>query len=290
MSTPASHPITAARSFLFLPADRLERLPKALASGAHAVILDLEDAVAPEAKAAARSAVAALWPTLDTATRARLLLRINAAATSWHTADTTLLDQLQGLGAVMPAKVESANDLRRLYGAFPARRWLPLIESAEGLDRIDEIARVPGVLRLAFGHLDFQADLGMACDTAEGDEAELAPVRLAFVMASRRALLAVPVDGVTTALDDDEQLAGDTRRARRFGFGAKLCIHPRQVATVNRALSPSQEQRAWADRVLAAAATAGAGAFRFENAMVDAPVLARARRILQDVQALEALA
>jgi len=107
-------------------------------------------------------------------------------------------------------------------------------------------------------------------------------VRLAFVLASRRAALAPPVDGVTTALQDAQRLDNDTRRARRFGFGAKLCIHPAQVQAVNAALGASAEQRAWAQRVLAAAATAGEGAFRFEGAMVDAPVLARARRFIQD--------
>ena len=276
--------ITLARSFLFLPADRLERLPKALASGAHALILDLEDAVAPERKADARDALVRLWPSLDAGVRARLLLRINAAPTPWHADDAALLGELQGLGAVMPAKVEAPADLLRLFAAFPARRWLPLIESAEGHAQIDTIARVPGVQRLAFGHLDFQADLGMAC---ENDEAELAPVRFAFVMASRRAGIAPPVDGVTTALQDNDRLNADAQRARRFGFGAKLCIHPAQVAAVNAALGPSDEQRAWARRVLEAATTLGDGAFRFEGAMVDAPVLARARRFVQDTNPQE---
>jgi len=276
--------IALARSFLFLPADRLDRLPKALASGAHALILDLEDAVAPERKADARDALARLWPTLDAGLRARLLLRINASPTPWHADDAALLGELQGLGAVMPAKVEAPADLLRLFAAFPARRWLPLIESAEGLAQIDAIARVPGVMRLAFGHLDFQADLGMACDS---DEAELAPVRFAFVMASRRAGIAAPVDGVTTALQDNERLNADSQRARRFGFGARLCIHPAQVAVVNAALGPSDEQRAWALRVLESAATQGDGAFRFEGAMVDAPVLARARRFVQDTNPQE---
>ncbi len=276
--------IALARSFLFLPADRLERLPKALASGAHALILDLEDAVAPEQKPAARAALARLWPTLAPPVRARLLLRINAATSPAHAADTQLLPELQGLGGVMPAKTESPADLLRLFSAFPARRWLPLIESAEGLAQIDAIARTPGVLRLAFGHLDFQDDLGMAC---EAEEAELAPVRFAFVLASRRAGLAPPVDGVTTALQDTERLGTDTRRARRFGFGAKLCIHPNQVAPVNQALGPSDAERDWARRVLEAASRQGEGAFRFDGAMVDAPVLARARRWAQDINPQE---
>jgi citrate lyase subunit beta/citryl-CoA lyase len=282
--TASGHPLAWARSFLFLPADRLERLPKALASGAHALILDLEDAVAPEHKPAARAALARLWPTLAPSVRARLLLRTNAAASPWHAEDLALLPQLQGLGAVMPAKVEAPADLLRLFGGFSARRWLPLVESAEGLAALDAIARVPGVLRLAFGHLDFQSDLGMAC---EADEAELAPVRFALVLASRRAGLAPPVDGVTTALRDPERLNSDARRARRFGFGAKLCIHPEQIGPVNAALGPSPEEQAWALRVLDAATRQGHGAFRFEGAMVDAPVLARARHLARNHNPME---
>ena len=116
---------------------------------------------------------------------------------------------------------------------------------------------------------------------------KIRPVRFAFVVASRRAGLAPPVDGVTTALQDNERLNADARRARRFGFGGKLCIHPAQVAAVNAALGPSDEQRAWALRVLEAAATQGDSAFRFEGAMVDAPVLARARRFAQDINPQE---
>src|SRR5690606_3157814 len=116
--------------------------------------------------------------------------------------------------------------------------------------------------------LDFQGDLGMCCDA---EEAELAPARFAFVLASRRANIAAPVDGVTTALQDNARLDTDARRARRFGFGAKLCIHPNQVDIINQALGPSEAEQAWARRVLQAAASEGEGAFRFEGAMVDAP-------------------
>lgn len=276
--------LTLARSFLFVPADRLERLPKALTSGAHALIIDLEDAVAPESKPAAREALLGLWPSLSPAVRPRLLLRIHAVASPFHADDLTLLSQLHGLGAVMPAKAESPDALRRLGARFPAQHWVPLIESAEGLAQIDALARAPGVLRLAFGHLDFQDDLGMACDA---EEAELTSVRLAFVLASRRAHTAAPVDGVTLALQHPARLEADALRARRLGFGAKLCIHPHQVDIVNRALGPTDAERAWARRVLQAAAAQGEGAFRFENTMVDAPVLARARRFAQDINPQE---
>ncbi|MDD0814085.1 CoA ester lyase [Curvibacter sp. HBC28] len=276
----ADAPLARARSFLFVPADRLERLPKALASGADAVIVDLEDAVAPAAKAGARGALASAWGGLDAAQRARLVLRVNAAPTPWHADDLALLAQLPGLAGVMLAKAESAAALSTVAAAAPGLALLPLIESADGLLNLSAIAAAPQVLRLVLGHMDLQADLGMACSP---DEHELLPARWQLVLVSRGARLAPPVDGVTVALDQPELTEADTRRCRRLGFGAKLCIHPAQVQAVHRGFCPSGEELAWAQRVLAAAQAAGdgpgAGALRVDGRMVDAPVLALARRL-----------
>jgi citrate lyase subunit beta / citryl-CoA lyase len=271
--------LASARSFLFVPADRLDRLPKALASGAHAVIVDLEDAVAPEHKKAARLALAREWTSLAAEQRGRLAVRINATGTACHEDDHALLRQLapQAPGAVMLPKAETATAVERVARSA-ATPVLPLIESCQGLHAIDIIARARGVLRIAFGHLDFQADLGMY---SSADERELDSVRLALVMASRRAGLPSPIDSVTASLDDDARLAADTERSRRFGFGARLCIHPRQVATVNEALGATAAQREWARRVLEASRQHGTGAFRLDGEMVDAPVLQRARSMLQ---------
>lgn len=273
--------LACARSFLFVPADRLERLPKALASGADAVIVDLEDAVAPAAKAGARSALASAWGGLDAPQRARLVLRVNAAPTPWHEDDLALLLQLPGLAGVMLAKAESAAPLQRLAQQHPGLGLLPLIESADGLLNLGAIAAAPQVLRLALGHIDLQADLAMACSP---DEHELLPARWQLVLVSRGARLAPPVDGVTVALDQPGLTEADIRRSRRLGFGAKLCIHPAQVEAVHQGFCPSADELAWAQRVLAAAEAAGdgpgAGALRVEGRMVDAPVLALARRWL----------
>jgi citrate lyase subunit beta/citryl-CoA lyase len=275
MSTASLH-LQQARSFLFVPADRPERIGKALASAAHAVVVDLEDAVAAEAKPGARDALRHAWRELPTEAHARLLVRVNAAGTAWHDDDLALLPHLAGLGGVVLPKAESATAVEHAayVGGAPV---LPLIESGRGYDALDLVARARGVLRLAFGHLDFQADVGISCDA---DERELDPVRLALVLASRRADLAAPVDGVTAALDDAARLAADVARSRRFGFGGKLCIHPKQVAAVNEGLGPTAAQRAWARRVLDAVAVHGSGAFRLDGEMVDAPVLQRARSFL----------
>ena len=270
-------PLAQARSFLFVPGNRSERFAKALASGADAVIVDLEDAVPLDAKDAARAALAAAWPGFDAAQRARLLVRVNPAATPWHEVDLAALGRLPGLGAVMLPKAENLQQIERAFHACGVV-VLPLIESAEGVGQMDAMARAQGVLRLGLGHIDLQADLGMRCGP---DEAELAPIRMAMVVASRRAGLPAPVDGVTTATTDAQVLAQDAQRSRRFGFGAKLCIHPAQVAGVHQALAPTEAESAWAKRVLAAQVEARGGAFSVDGKMVDPPVLLLARQILR---------
>lgn len=278
MSAP---PLSLARAFLFVPADRPERHARALATGAGGVIVDLEDAVAPGRKVQARDQLAASFAALPAGDRRRLLVRINAAGTPWHAEDCAQAGALavQGLiaGIVLP-KAERAVDLSRLAtAAGPLAVLVPLIESAAGLAAVDELAAAPQVLRLAFGNLDFQADLGLACDA---DEAELVTVRLALLLASRRAGLAAPIDGVTPDWRDAPRLAADTARARRGGFGAKLCIHPEQVAPVHAALGPSAQELAWARRVVAAIREAGGGVVSLDGRMVDAPVVRLAERLL----------
>lgn len=272
--------LAAARSFLFVPANRPERFPKALASDADAVIIDLEDAVAPSDKAAARGQLAAAFGQFAAPDRARLLVRMNARGSLWHADDLRLLQQLaaQGLGGVMVPKAETVAGLQRVAHAVgPACALLPLVESVTGLDAANALAAAPQVLRLAFGNLDFQADLGLACGP---DEAELAPVRLALVLASRRAARAAPVDGVTPGTQDGVQLQADAARSRRGGFGGKLCIHPAQVAGVNAAFAPGAAELAWARRVLVAFEAAGGGVFSLDGRMVDAPVVRLAQRTL----------
>jgi len=277
-----------ARSFLFVPANRPDRFAKALASGADAVIIDLEDAVSPAEKTAARGQLADGFAQLNPADRARLVVRMNALGTPFHDDDLSLLQQLagQGLSGVMVPKAETVDGLRRVATAIgPACALLPLIESVAGLDAADALARASQVQRLAFGNLDFQADLGLACAP---DEAELMPVRLAVVLAARRASLPPPVDGVTPGTQDMAQLQRDAARAQRGGFGGKLCIHPAQVAGVNAAFSPSAAQLEWAQRVLAAFDAAAGGVFSLDGRMVDAPVVRLAQRTLAQSQAIPA--
>lgn len=148
---------------------------------------------------------------------------------------------------------------------------IPLIETALGLARVQQLAAAPAVQRLAFGALDFQADLDI-----EGDDDELLFFRSQLVWQSRLAGLLPPIDGVTVPVSDEVVL---TRDARRLGFGAKLCIHPRQLAAVHVAFAPDDGQRVWAQRVLAALEASGGGAVALDGRMVDRPVALKAQRI-----------
>lgn len=273
----AARPLAQARSLLFVPGNRPERFQKALDSGADAVILDLEDAVPAADKAAARAAILAQWPSLDTGGRP-VLVRINAQGSAEWGQDLALLPQLAGLGGVVLPKAESAQALAELHHLLgPSVPLLPLIESVAGFDALAEVAAAPGVLRLVLGHIDFLADSGIDCDE---QETELNPLRFAIALATRRAGLPSAVDGVTVQTGDEARLRADTQRARRFGFGAKLCIHPRQPAGVHQAFAPTEPELDWARRVLAADAASGGAAVQLEGRMVDLPVVLRARRTL----------
>ena len=275
--------VARARSFLFVPATRSERFAKALASGSGAVILDLEDAVPAEQKAAARAELGQRLPGLQQEELARLLVRINAADTQWYAQDLEAAARwvALGLAGIVVPKAE-ADSVRHAAAALGSQAALvPLVESLAGLDAVDALARAPQVVRLAFGHLDFQLDLGMRCGV---DEAELAPLRDALVAASRRAHLPAPIDGVTTDTGNEQRLLADAQRARAFGFGAKLCIHPAQVAAVNATFAPSGAELEWARRVLDEAKTHEGRAFSLDGRMVDLPVIRLAQRTLDQAR------
>ena len=266
------------RSYLFVPGHRADRFEKALASGADAVVLDLEDAVASQDKAAAREAVARYLATADEATRQRLVLRINDEATPWFDDDVALLAAMRAPAVMLP-KAEHVTTLARLRSACPGLGVLALIESARGVLNVEALAAADGVQRLVFGTLDFALDLDLVDDPAAGPVGlDAAASRLAW--ASRAAGLPAPVAGVTADIHDAALLHADFARARAHGFGAKLCIHPQQVAWVHEALRPAEAEIEWAQRVIAAAA-ATQGAVQLDGRMVDRPVVERARRLLQ---------
>jgi len=274
----SSHPIPPdgraaadASSYLFVPGNRPERFDKALATRAGAIIVDLEDAVPADAKAAARDAVAA-W----LAQKKPALVRINAVNTPWFADDLAMCIDRGVTGIVLP-KAEECDEIALI--AERSRDGIaifPLIESARGIANASAIATERNVRRLIFGSIDFRLDLGIDGDDAD----ELLYFRSQLVLASRLAQLNAPVDGVTTDLQDDVRLTADTTRAKRLGFGGKCCIHPRQVDVVNRSFSPTADEIAWAHKVLSAAQAAGGAAVSLDGEMLDRPVYARAEGIL----------
>ena len=276
-----TNPVRNACSFLFVPATQPERLPKALASGSDMVIADWEDAVAPADKERARAALAEAVVALPHAQRARLLVRINSEGTPWFSTDLQALAQLiaQGVaGAVVP-KAERVQTLQAVAHAVgPSVTLVPLVESVAGLDAVEALASAPQVARLAFGHLDFQVDAGIACGD---DEAELLPIRMAIVLAARRAGIAAPIDGVTVDTRNPERMTHDAERAYQMGFGGKLCIHPAQVAPLHAGFDPGEAAVAQALRVQQALREAGGGVCVLDGRMVDAPVLKRAEDTLR---------
>ncbi|MBB5406398.1 citrate lyase subunit beta/citryl-CoA lyase [Paraburkholderia sp. HC6.4b] len=259
-----------AQSYLFVPGSRPDRFQSALTSGANAVIVDLEDAVEAAAKDSARASVAA-W-----VSRSRpVLLRINGWGTPWFEADAKLAS-LDGVAGIVLPKTEHASDVVNLVSL--ARRRLPvfpLIETAVGMLSAMEIAKAPGVERLMFGTLDFIAEMGM-----QEDREALNPYRAQLALISRAAGLEQPVDGVTPDINDAERLIADATNGKRIGFGAKLCIHPKQIAAVHGCYRPDEQQLAWAKRVVEAMAQSGPGAITVDGKMVDRPVLLRAQRLL----------
>jgi citrate lyase subunit beta/citryl-CoA lyase len=255
--------VATIRAPLFVPANRPERFAKAAAAGTDAVILDLEDAVAADAKDAGRSALDAGFTDLP------VIVRINAHGTPWHAADVAAVAALPVAAVILP-KAEEAETVAAV-ARMSARPVIALIESAQGLAHARTLAAVQGVVRLAFGSIDFCADLGCA-----HLREVLLPARAELVLASRLAGIAAPIDGVTVQLNDHEMSFDDAAHARALGMTGKLCIHPKQVAEVKRAFAPTEAEVDWARRVLAS----GDGAVSVDGAMVDEPVRIRARAIL----------
>ncbi|MCL2657121.1 MAG: CoA ester lyase [Betaproteobacteria bacterium] len=274
-AAPASDDNTATaafspQSFLFVPGSRPERFERALESGADAVIIDLEDAVEPAAKDAAREHVAN-W----VSRRHPVLVRINGRTTPWFEQDAKL-GALDGVAGIVLPKAEQAADVAEIVSR--ARRSIPvfpLIESAAGMWNAMEIARAPCVTRLLFGTLDFIAEMGMSDD---GEALNYYRAQLALI--SRVAGIEVPVDGVTPDINDTDRLECDAANGKRQGFGAKLCIHPKQIEAVHRCYRPGEQELRWATRVVEAASKASAGAIVLDGKMIDRPVLLRAQQLL----------
>ncbi len=258
------------KSYLFVPGDRPERFAKAAASGADRIIIDLEDAVAPAGKPAARAA-ALEW----LRTGAPAMVRINGRDTPWFRDDLHMLEDFAAAGLMVPKA--DAEVMAAVAAEAPRAELVALVETVAGWASARQILATGPTVRLAFGNIDFALDSGLA----DSDDT-LAPVRAALVLESRLAGKPAPIDGVSLELTDAALIARHAQQSKRWGFGGKLCIHPRQVEAVNLAFRPSPQDCDWARRVLDAAGASAGAAVALDGKMIDRPVIERARRILAE--------
>jgi citrate lyase subunit beta/citryl-CoA lyase/(S)-citramalyl-CoA lyase len=266
------------RSLLFVPGSRPERIAKALDAGADAVVVDLEDAVAPDAKAAAREAVLS-----QLNSDRRFAVRVNALESEWGRDDAdALASHAHAPAFVMLPKVESAGQVDVLDAALSDQIGagiIPIIESARGLQSAWDICAAEGVIAVLFGGGDMAADLGVAMDWEPLFFARSQVV--AACAAARVPAIDVPYLDVNNAAG----LTAETLRVKALGYHAKACIHPAQVAAVNAAFTPTDTDIRDAERVIAALDDAGGGAALLDGKLIEAPIILRARRVLAAARA-----
>ena len=262
------------RSLLFVPGSRPERIAKALDAGADAVVVDLEDAVAPQAKASAREAV---LTELNAARR--FAVRVNALETEWGRDDVdALAGHTHQPSFVMLPKAETEGQIDVLAAALGDQMGagiVPIIESARGLQNAWEICAAEGVIAVLFGGGDMAADLGVAMD--------FEPLFFARsqVVAACAAASVPAMDVPYLDVKDEAGLIAETQRVKALGYQAKACIHPAQIQAVNAAFTPSQADISHAERVIAALDEAGGGAALLDGKLIEAPIIRRARRVLE---------
>jgi citrate lyase subunit beta/citryl-CoA lyase len=261
---------------LYVPGDRPERFAKAFAAGADQVILDLEDAVAPARKELAREAVAEL---LAGPVPGPVAVRPNGAGTPWHDDDLAMLARAPARPALRLPKVEGPADVDRVLerlGGGSGEPWelTCLLESALGVERAYAVAGHRAVSAIALGEADLRAQLGVTA------EAALDWLRVRAVVAARAAGLPAPAMAVHPHVGDDEGLRASCRHGATLGLRGRAAIHPRQVAVIREAFTPTPAEVADA-RLVLAALTGVAGAVRLaDGRMVDAAMAAQARAVL----------
>jgi citrate lyase subunit beta/citryl-CoA lyase len=264
------------RSYLFAPGHNAKLLSKVFDAGADAVMLDLEDAVPPNAKDTARAMVAEVLAEREG------WVRINAVRTPACEAD---LDAVAGRAAgIRVPKVESAEDAQWVADRVPGTPLISAIESARGVLAAAEIATVHGVRHLSMGGVDLRRDLN-----AGDGNLQTVHVRSQLVVVSRAFGLEPPIDRVYPRLDDEAGLRAQATFARSLGFFGKSVIHPRQLRVVHEAFTPTDHELAWAREVVDAFESSGGDALQLPTGeFIDVPVAQRARRLLELAAALTA--
>jgi citrate lyase beta subunit len=273
--------ISHLRSLLFAPGSDEHKLRKALESPADGVVADLEDAVAPDEKTAARGVVRDV---LSSGARPVTAVRINGVDTPHFRDDLELVSELAPDVLVVPKA--SPDAVAELGSNGPP--VIAIVETAAGLRQAYETARSPRVEVLVLGAADLGAELGLEPRT---DGQEILFARSKVVVDSAAAGIRAPIDVVYLDLHDRDGLEDQARLARSLGFRGKACIHPGQIEVVNRVFAPTAAEVDWAQRIVEAfeeGERAGRGVVAHDGTMVDRPVVERARRILAEAKGASA--
>ena len=263
------------KTWLFVPATRIDRVAKAFASGADAVIVDLEDAVALEDKADAREALQQYY---DSADYQPIWLRINKAGSEEFFKDIVLCQKMPNLAGVLLAKAEQVVDIESVY-QLTNLPVIALIESAIGLYQIDSMAKAVGLAAFSYGFLDLCNDLRVQVGTPAADIIAN-QIRYQLILTSKVHQLSPPIDTVYPDFNDEIGLSARVNLWSQMGMSGMLCIHPKQVAVVQQALEPTEIELSFAQRVVEEYERSGQAVFKINGQMVDAPVIERSRQLL----------
>ncbi|HEG0589812.1 TPA: CoA ester lyase [Campylobacter coli] len=269
-----------AKSFLFVPSIYPERFIKALQSGANQIIIDLEDSVEEAKKEVGRKNIAD-FSSQCAENNDKFLIRINETQSAEFQKDLSLISTIKEsnsiVGIVLP-KAQNYEDIDILSKfELPI---IPIIESALGVENLDDIAKHPSVLALSFGSLDMTLDLNL--QEGEGKNFILNSIRTQIVLKSVKYNLLSPINGVYPDIKNIDGLKEDLLFAKSMGFGGSLCIHPNQVVSINEVFSPSAQQIAWAKEILSLRKNSNDIIFNHNGMMVDLPVIKKAEQILLD--------
>lgn len=287
MSQKGVRPFSGLRSFLFVPGNQPDKLAKVFSYGADAVILDLEDACADADKVKARQTV------IDVLKKPRTVksyVRVNAIDTPYcfRDIDTVIGPWLDGI--VLP-KLENPEELFAMDWAIteyekernlPPRSidLMPIIETAKGMKNLEALCKKPGRMkRFSFGAGDFTRDVGIKWSA---DEDELSYVRGHMILTSRDAGLEPPIDTVHIDLKDEDSFEGSVKTGVKFGFQGKLCIHPKQVPSVNQGYMPDAAEIDRAEKIIAAfeaAEASGSASIQVDGYFIDYPIVEKAYAI-----------
>ena len=263
------------KTWLFVPATRIDRVVKAFASGANAVIVDLEDAVADVDKVQARTSIKSYYDSED---YQPIWIRINQAHSNDFVEDLELCQQMPNLAGLILPKAEQAADIEKLHHAT-GLPIIALIETALGLYQIDRLVKASGLLAFSYGFLDLCNDLQVQVGTASADIIAN-QIRYQLLLTSKVHNLLAPIDTVYTDFHDDKGLRQRVQLWSQMGLSGMLCIHPKQVAVVQKSLQPTDAEIDFAKRVLEEYERSGQAVFKIDGNMVDAPVIERCRQLL----------